>query len=110
MIKFEWDRGKDRSNQRKHGVSFEEAQSVFFDENAIQFYDEDHSEAEDRFIMLGRPASAWQGRWRPARNPRRGRNGDRRRGVRPERDLRIVDTRKDGCMNNSRNDESGIRM
>jgi hypothetical protein len=53
MIKFEWDPGKDHSNQRKHGVSFEEAQSVFFDENAIQFYDEDHSEAEDRFIMLG---------------------------------------------------------
>ncbi len=34
-------------------MSFEEAQSVFFDENAIQFYDEDHSEQEDRFIMLG---------------------------------------------------------
>ncbi len=53
MIKFGWDPGKDRANQRKHGVSFEEAQSVFFDENAIQFYDEDHSEEEDRFIMLG---------------------------------------------------------
>ena len=53
MIKFEWDPRKDRANQKKHGVSFEEAQSVFFDENAVQFYDEDHSEREDRFIMLG---------------------------------------------------------
>lgn len=53
MIKFEWDPRKDAANRRKHGVSFEEAQSVFFDENAIQFYDEDHSEQEDRFIMLG---------------------------------------------------------
>lgn len=53
MIKFEWDPRKDSANQRKHGVSFEEAQSVFFDENAVQFYDEHHSEQEDRFIMLG---------------------------------------------------------
>lgn len=53
MIKFEWDPRKDSANQRKHGVSFEEAQSVFFDENAFQFYDEHHSEHEDRFIMLG---------------------------------------------------------
>ena len=53
MIKFEWDPRKDSANQRKHGVSFEEAQSVFFDENAVQFYDERHSEQEDRFIMLG---------------------------------------------------------
>jgi len=53
MIKFEWDPRKDSANQRKHGVSFEEAQSVFFDENAVQFYDEHHSEHEDRFIMLG---------------------------------------------------------
>jgi uncharacterized DUF497 family protein len=53
MIRFEWDPRKDAANQRKHGISFEEAQSVFFDENAIQFYDEDHSEEEDRFIMLG---------------------------------------------------------
>jgi uncharacterized DUF497 family protein len=53
MIKFEWDPRKDSANQRKHDVSFEEAQSVFFDENAVQFYDEHHSEQEDRFIMLG---------------------------------------------------------
>ena len=53
MVKFEWDPRKDSANQRKHGISFEEAQSVFFDENAIQFYDEGHAEQEDRFIMLG---------------------------------------------------------
>ncbi|HEB99846.1 MAG TPA: BrnT family toxin [Thiotrichales bacterium] len=54
MIRFDWDPGKDLANRRKHGVSFEEAKSVFFDENAIQFFDEDHSDQEDRFIMLGR--------------------------------------------------------
>jgi hypothetical protein len=53
MIKFEWDPRKDSANLRKHGVSFEEAQSVFYDENAVQFYDEHHSEQEHRFIMLG---------------------------------------------------------
>ena len=53
MIKFEWDPRKDKANQKKHGVSFEEAQSVFFDDYAIQFYNEDHSANEDRFIMLG---------------------------------------------------------
>jgi uncharacterized DUF497 family protein len=40
MIKFTWDPRKDKANQKKHGVSFEEAKSVFFDENAIQFYDD----------------------------------------------------------------------
>lgn len=53
MIGIEWDPRKDRANQKKHGVSFEEAQSVFLDENAVQFYDEHHSGQEDRFIMLG---------------------------------------------------------
>ena len=53
MITFEWDNSKDKSNQKKHGVSFDEARSVFFDENAVQFYDEAHSTDEDRFIMLG---------------------------------------------------------
>ena len=53
MIKFEWDPVKNRSNQRKHGVSFEEAKSVFYDEYAVQFYDEESSEAEDRFLMVG---------------------------------------------------------
>ena len=52
-IRFEWDEGKSRENKRKHGVSFDEAQTVFLDENAIRYYDPDHSEDEDRFIMLG---------------------------------------------------------
>jgi hypothetical protein len=50
---FEWDESKNRENKRKHGVAFEEAQTVFLDENAIRFYDPDHSKDEDRFIMLG---------------------------------------------------------
>jgi uncharacterized protein len=50
---FVWDENKDRANQRKHGVSFEEARSVFYDENARQFFDPDHSREEDRFILLG---------------------------------------------------------
>ena len=53
MIGFEWNRAKDLANQKKHGVSFAEAKSVFFDEYAVQFDDEEHSEEEDRFIMLG---------------------------------------------------------
>ena len=53
MIKFEWDPRKDAANQKKHGVSFVEAQSVFFDDHAIQYFDEEHSGQEDRFIMLG---------------------------------------------------------
>ena len=53
MLKFEWNLTKARSNINKHGVSFEEAQSVFYDEFALQFYDEESSEMEDRFILLG---------------------------------------------------------
>ena len=52
-IRFEWDENKNRENMRKHGVPFEEAQTVFLDENAIRYYDPDHSELEDRFILLG---------------------------------------------------------
>jgi len=52
-INFVWDEVKNRENKRKHGVSFEEAQTVFLDENAIRYYDPDHSTEEDRFIMLG---------------------------------------------------------
>ncbi len=52
-IRFEWNKLKALANKRKHGVSFEEAKTVFYDENAIQFDDPDHSESEDRFIMLG---------------------------------------------------------
>ena len=52
-VKFEWDGAKDRSNQKKHGVSFDEAQTVFFDDRSVEFYDDEHSEWEDRFLMLG---------------------------------------------------------
>jgi hypothetical protein len=51
--RFEWDAAKEKSNLRKHGISFEEARTVFFDEHAVQFFDPDHSEDEDRFILLG---------------------------------------------------------
>ena len=50
---FEWDQRKNRANIANHGVSFEEAQTVFKDENAIQYYDPDHCEDGDRFILLG---------------------------------------------------------
>ncbi len=53
MIKFEWDAAKATTNKKKHGVSFEEAQSVFYDEFAVQFFDEENSVSEDRFLMLG---------------------------------------------------------
>jgi len=53
QLRFSWDNRKNKTNQKKHGISFEEAQTVFFDENAIEFFDPDHSESEDRFIMLG---------------------------------------------------------
>ena len=53
MIQFEWDEAKSRRNLKRHGVSFEEAKSVFFDEYAHQFFDELHSDLEERFLMLG---------------------------------------------------------
>ena len=53
MVKFEWDPAKETLNKKKHGVSFDEAQSVFYDEFAVQFFDEESSELEDRFLMLG---------------------------------------------------------
>ena len=52
-VSFSWDDLKNIANQKKHRVSFEEAQSIFFDEHAIEYYDPDHSESEDRFLMLG---------------------------------------------------------
>jgi len=58
MIRFDWDPAKATGNLRKHGVSFEEAQSVFYDEFAIQFFDDDHSNIEERFLMLGLSAQA----------------------------------------------------
>ncbi len=53
MIDFNWDPNKADLNLKKHKVSFSEAKSVFYDEFAIQFFDEEHSDQEDRFIMLG---------------------------------------------------------
>ncbi|MDQ7075602.1 MAG: BrnT family toxin [Gammaproteobacteria bacterium] len=52
-INFEWDEVKNASNQNKHGVSFEEAQSVFSDELGRLIPDPDHSENEERFILMG---------------------------------------------------------
>ena len=52
-IRFDWEPVKAEENLRKHGVSFDEAQSVFYDEYATEFYDDKHSECEDRFLLLG---------------------------------------------------------
>lgn len=52
-LHFSWDPEKARSNLKKHGVSFDEAKTVFYDENARLINDPDHSENEDRFILLG---------------------------------------------------------
>lgn len=56
-LHFEWDPGKAAINVKKHGVSFEEAKSAFFDERAKLIDDPDHSEAEERFILLGLSAA-----------------------------------------------------
>jgi len=58
MITFEWDSRKATSNLKKHGISFEEARSVFYDEFAVQFFDEEHSHIEERFLMLGMSTKA----------------------------------------------------
>ena len=52
-LRIEWDATKADANARKHGVSFEEARTVFYDEFAVEFYDDKHSEWEDRFLLLG---------------------------------------------------------
>jgi uncharacterized DUF497 family protein len=53
MLTFEWDKRKEASNIRKHGVSFHEASTVFLDPLSMTFYDPDHAEDEDRYITLG---------------------------------------------------------
>jgi len=53
MIEFVWDPKKASLNLKKHKVSFSEAKSVFYDEFAVQFFDDENSTSEDRFIMLG---------------------------------------------------------
>ena len=52
-LRFEWHSTKSAVNAKKHGISFEEAKSVFSDENAKLISDPDHSDDEDRFILLG---------------------------------------------------------
>lgn len=52
-VTFEWDEKKRSLNKRKHGASFEEAQTVFADDNALLLHDPDHSQDEDRFVILG---------------------------------------------------------
>ena len=52
-IQFEWDDNKNKINQKKHNISFEEAQTVFYDTEALVIDDPEHSEQEDRFIILG---------------------------------------------------------
>lgn len=52
-IRFEWDENKNQINQRKHGISFAEARTVFYDEYAILFDDPDHSKDEERFLIIG---------------------------------------------------------
>jgi len=58
VITFEWDPPKAATNLKKHQISFEEARSVFFDEFAVQFFDEAHSLDEERFLLLGMSSGA----------------------------------------------------
>ena len=53
MIKFNWDENKNKANIKKHGVSFEEASSVFYDEEALIINDSAHSRDEERFVLIG---------------------------------------------------------
>ena len=55
-LRFVWDPAKARSNARKHGVTFDEAQTVFLDERALLLSDPDHSDDEDRFVLMGSSA------------------------------------------------------
>ncbi len=80
-VSFAWDERKAAQNARKHKVSFEEAMSVFLDENAVEFFDPDHSEDEERFLMLG---VSWRLRLLVVHY------AQRRRG----REIRIISARK----------------
>ena len=53
VLHFEWDEHKNETNKRKHKISFEEAQTVFYDDGALVIDDPEHSEQENRFIILG---------------------------------------------------------
>ena len=52
-LRFVWDQRKAKENARKHGVTFEEARTVFLDDYAVLIVDPDHSDVEDRFLLLG---------------------------------------------------------
>ena len=52
-MKFEWNDAKSKANVKKHGVTFDEAKSVFFEDTALLVDDPDHSDDEDRFLLLG---------------------------------------------------------
>lgn len=52
-LRFEWDPKKNEINKKKHGLSFETAKEIFYDEFAIVFDDPDHSIEEDRFLIIG---------------------------------------------------------
>jgi uncharacterized DUF497 family protein len=56
-LQFQWDENKAAENFKKHGISFQEAESVFYDEKAVEFYDDQHSAWEDRFLLLGLSAN-----------------------------------------------------
>jgi hypothetical protein len=56
-LRFEWDEKKSSANRKKHGVSFDEAKTAFFDEHGLLLDDPEHSENEDRFVLLGLSAS-----------------------------------------------------
>ncbi len=56
-LRFEWDERKNAANRRKHGVTFEEAQTVFADEHALLLEDPEHSDADERFVLLGLSAT-----------------------------------------------------
>jgi uncharacterized protein len=57
-MEFEWDKQKAKLNLLKHSISFEEAQTVFDDPLYVDFYDPDHSENEDRYIILGESSNS----------------------------------------------------
>ena len=57
-MRFEWDKTKSKANERKHGVGFDEATTVFYDDDALLFDDPDHSDNEDRFLLFGLSSKA----------------------------------------------------
>lgn len=57
-MRFEWDPAKAAVNIKKHKVTFEAAKTVFYDDFAVQFFDEEHASTEDRFLLLGMSSDA----------------------------------------------------